>query len=271
MATAGPPLISLASGCLPEFDGPAIVRAAVEAGYAAVGLTIDPDRWTDLTTREVEALLANSSVSVLDVEVVIIQPESAHHRTSERIIDLGARLGAANVLVVSNCDLEETKRAFEQLCMLAERAGLRAALEFMMIFAINSLDAALEVVRDVAHPAGGVLVDALHLERCSARPEDLAGIDPALLPYAQLCDGPRQVARATPDRYLEDALDPRLAPGEGELPLRDLLRALPDGIPLSLEVRSARYRDAYPEPAARARAIREQTEYFLNQKHYAEA
>ena len=44
----------------------------------------------------------------------------------------------------------------------------------------------------------------------------------------------------------------------------DLLRALPPGIPLSLEVRSAYYREHYPDPAARARAIREQTERFLS-------
>ena len=62
---------------------------------------------------------------------------------------------------------------------------------------------------------------------------------------------------------LEDALDARLAPGEAELPLTDLLDVLPAGIPLSLEVRSKHYRDSYPDFAARGRAIREQTERFL--------
>ena len=88
-------------------------------------------------------------------------------------------------------------------------------------------------------------------------------LDPHLFPYAQLCDAPAAVEAATPEGYLADALDARLAAGEAELPVRDLLDALPGGIPLSLEVRSAHYRQTYPEPAARARAIREATERFL--------
>jgi sugar phosphate isomerase/epimerase len=66
-----------------------------------------------------------------------------------------------------------------------------------------------------------------------------------------------------PQAYLEDAVDGRSAPGEGGLPLAALLNALPAGIPLSLEVRSRRYREQYPDPVARARAVLEQTRRFL--------
>ena len=90
----------------------------------------------------------------------------------------------------------------------------------------------------------------------------LADVDPALLPYVQLCDGNLACA---PDyeHLLEDALDLRCAPGEGELPLHTVVGALPDGEPFSLEVRSRVYRERYPNPVERARAVREQTERFL--------
>jgi sugar phosphate isomerase/epimerase len=35
---------------------------------------------------------------------------------------------------------------------------------------------------------------------------------------------------------MEEAMYERLAPGEGELPLRDIIRALPDGLVIELEV-----------------------------------
>ena len=258
------PLISLASGILPGSDGPTTARAAVEGGYRAVGLTVDPTLWTDAKTREVKSIVADGGIEVLDVEVVIIQPGQFQSPESERIIDVGAALGASNVLIVSDDpDPDNTKRAFEHLCRHADQVGMRAVLEFLMIFQVNSLEAALDIVTDVAHPAGGVLIDALHLERCGHTPADLAGLDAHLFPYMQLCDAPAKVARADPTGYLEDALDARMAPGEAELPLTDLLDVLPAGIPLSLEVRSKHYRDSYPDFAARGRAIREQTERFL--------
>jgi len=258
------PLISLASGILPGCDGPATARAAVDGGYRAVGLTVDPTVWTDTTTREVNAIVADGSIEVLDVEVVVIQPGQAESPESERIIDVGAALGASHVLIVSDDpNPDNTKRAFEHLCRRAEQAGMRAVLEFLMIFQVNSLEAALEIVTDVAHPAGGVLVDALHLQRCGHTPADLEGLNAHLFPYMQLCDAPAKVAQADPTGYLADALDARMAPGEAGLPLADLLDALPAGIPLSLEVRSKHYRDSYPDFAARGRAIREQTERFL--------
>ena len=58
---------------------------------------------------------------------------------------------------------------------------------------------------------------------------------------------------------LTDALDGRSAPGEGELPLAEVLNALSDSVPLSLEVRSKRYRHDFEDPGERARAVLEKT------------
>jgi hypothetical protein len=58
-------------------------------------------------------------------------------------------------------------------------------------------------------------------------------------------------------------VDLRSAPGEGELPLAELLEALPRDCPLSLEVRSRRYRNQFPNPVERAARIRQRTLEFL--------
>jgi sugar phosphate isomerase/epimerase len=257
-------LLSLAAGVLPEFPPDVIVRAAAEAGYRASGIWCDTDTWTDATTRAVRQQLREGAVVALDIEVIWIRPGRDVPDSARRLIDIGGSLGAQNVLVVSaNPNSAETKHQFAALCACAETAGMRVVLEFLMIAEVKTLAQALEIVTDVGHPAGGVLVDALHLARCGATPRDVASISPGLLPYAQLCDGPAHLQRADHATFLADAIDGRSAAGEGELPLRDLLAALPANVPLSLEVRSKRYRDRYADPVERARAVLDATDRFL--------
>jgi sugar phosphate isomerase/epimerase len=66
-----------------------------------------------------------------------------------------------------------------------------------------------------------------------------------------------------PDAYLVDAIDGRLAPGEGSIPVDAMARALPPELPISLEIRSRHYREQYRDPLERARVILERTRAFL--------
>jgi sugar phosphate isomerase/epimerase len=184
------------------------------------------------------------------------KPDPVHHQ----IIDIGAELGARNCLIVSSePDTTNTKRLFWDLCERAGAAGMRACLEFMWITEIKTLADAREVVEDVDHPAGGILIDAFHLERVGLEPCVLADVPQKWFAYVQLCDVPERGVITDHEKYLEDALDGRLAPGEGKLPLTELMTRLPDNIPVSLEVRSKYYRDTYPDPVERARAILQRT------------
>ena len=62
---------------------------------------------------------------------------------------------------------------------------------------------------------------------------------------------------------LEEALHGRVNPGDGGLPLAELLRQLSPTIPLSLEVRSRSVRDAFPDAVERARNVHSATTLFL--------
>jgi sugar phosphate isomerase/epimerase len=257
-------ILSLAAGVLPECPPERIVQAAIDTGYPAAGIWVDADTWTDTTTRVISAMLDNSGIIALDAEVIWIQAGTTPNDAARKVIDVAGELGARNVLIVSaNDSLDETKTQFGALCELAHGVGARAVLEFLMIGKVKTLDQALEVVTDVAHPAGGILIDALHLARCGKLPADVARIDPSLLPYAQLCDGPASARDTSFEGYLEDALDARSAPGEGELPLDALVCALPPDTPMSLEVRSKHYRETYPDPVERARALLDATQRFF--------
>ncbi len=257
-------LLSLAAGVLPEFPPDEIVRAATQSGYRATGIWCDMETWTAATTRAVAGRLREGGLQALDIEVIWIRPGREVSDAARRLIDIGGSLGARNVLIVSaNPSLDDTKHQFATLCECAAAAGMRAVLEFLMIAEVKTLAQAVDVVTDVGHPAGGILVDALHLARCGATAADVARIAREHLPYAQLCDGPARLPRTDFNDYLADALDGRSAAGEGELPLHDLLAALPAEVPLSLEVRSKHYRETYPDPVDRARAVLAATRRFL--------
>lgn len=256
--------ISLASGVVPEFGPVDTIRAAAIGGFDAVGLWIEPTDWTASLFRETRAALADTGLPLLDVEVVWLKPDSSmdDHRRS---VDIGVELGAANILCVSSDpDHGATATRLAALCRHAEGSGLRVALEFGIFTEVRNLATALTILDAVGHPQRALLLDPIHVDRSATDFATLAGIDRALLPYAQICDAP--AARPDPgdfDAVIIDAIDLREQCGEGALPLRSFHDALPPGIPLSVELRSKALRDGYPDAGQRARAVAEATRRWL--------
>lgn len=256
--------ISLASGVLPEFGAVDVIEAARAAGFDAAGLWVDPALWTDADTRAARAALAATGLPLLDVEVIWIKPDSAldDHR---KVIDVGAELGARNVLCVSSDpDHGATAEKLAALCRHAEGSGMRVALEFGIFTEVRNLRQALAVLDRVAHPLRAVLVDPIHVDRSGTTVADIAAIDPALLPYAQFCDARAQ--RPDPadfDAVIVDAIDLREQCGDGVLPLAAMLGALPVGIPLSIELRSRALREAFEHPVLRAKAVADATRTWM--------
>ncbi|MFM5929787.1 MAG: sugar phosphate isomerase/epimerase family protein [Novosphingobium sp.] len=256
--------LSLASGVLPEFGAVAVVEAARAAGFDAAGLWVEPAEWTAQTTRDVRAAMAATGIPILDVEVIWLKPDSVmdDHR---KVIDVGAEVGAKNVLCVSSDpDHGATAAGLAELCRHAEGSGIRVALEFGIFTEVKDLRAALAVLDDVAHPLRAVLIDPIHVDRSQSSIADIARLDPALLPYAQFCDA--RAKRPDPgnfDEVIIDAIDLREQCGEGALPLGELYRALPAGIPLSIELRSKGLRDGFADANARACAVALATRRWL--------
>ena len=256
-------LLSLAAGCLPEFDPVTTANAAAETGWPGCGIWFEPDDWTDQTTVNVRQTFERHGLVPLDIEVVWINPGDPDPN-HERLIGAGGEIGAKNVLIVSSDpDRDATKSRFEVLCGLAEKAGMKACLEFLPITEIKSLDDALDVVGSVGHPAARILVDPIHLARSGGTPDRVADVNPGLFSYAQFCDGPATLKDMTFDTILEDAVDGRLMPGDGGLPLAELLSALAPDLPLAVEMRSKSVRDAYADSVERARAILKATKAYL--------
>ena len=263
-------VLALASGVHdgnPPIVSPAdMVRIAADAGYNSLGLWVAPgENWHASTSAEVGSALQETGLIPLDVEVIWIQPGGKPDPVHHKIIEIGGEIGARNCLIVSSeTDRELTKLLYEDLCEHAQRAGMRACLEYMAITEVKTLDDALEIVTAVDHPAGGILVDPFHHERVGHAPEKIRDIPERWLSYAQLCDMPDCGVISNPDDYFVDAIDGRLAPGEGSIPVAAMTKMLPENLPISLEIRSRYYRERYPDPVERARVILDRTQQFLS-------
>ena len=253
-------LCSLAAGTILDVDPTDAPRVAAAAGWPAVGIWFDAATWTDRTSALVARSLHEHGVIALDMEPVIV---GADGDCGDALVEAAIAVGARHVLMASRVPATPALiDRFGALCDRAAAGNVGVVLEFLPIFGLRTLDDALDVVRAAARPNGGVLVDTLHLARSGSTPDDLRALDPGLLPYLQLADAPREAPADGISGLLHEALHGRLLPGEGELPLLDVLRAVPD-VAVSVELRSEALRLAYPEPVDRARAVLRATRAVL--------
>jgi sugar phosphate isomerase/epimerase len=149
-------------------------------------------------------------------------------------MDILAELGAPIVNVVSiEGDSTRADDQFAQFALLAAQRGLDASIEYMPAMPIGTLAAARDLVVRSGQPNARVLLDAMHLYRSGGSAEDVALLDPGLIGYAQICDVP--LISAHDDYSIEARYDRRIA-GDGELPLLDFVKALPEDCVIGLEV-----------------------------------
>ena len=253
-------LLSLAAGTVLDVDPPGTVDVAAHSGFDAVGIWFDPESWTAETTRAVAARLQAGAITALDMEPVILGRGTD---PGDALVDTAAELGVRHVLVASGpADRSAVVDRLGELCRRAEGADLVLVIEFLPIFTVGTLDAAVAIVEEIGHPQAAVLVDTLHLARSGGTPSDLAAVPSRLFPYLQLADAPAEPPGADRGALRDEALNGRLLPGDGELPLGEVLAAVPD-VPLSLELRSAALMTSYPDPNERAGAVLAATRRLL--------
>lgn len=242
---------------------PEFVIVAAEAGFSMVGLRVSPvtDAERAWPMRPGSPMLAetvgrcaHTGVAVLGVEAIHPGPRAAD---AEPVFETAAALGARYATVLcDHPDVDQFADRFAALTELARRYRVRPVVEFMAFRSLNTLEAALAVVRRSG--GGGLLLDTLHIQRCGVTAADLVSIDPGVLSYLQVCDGP---SRSAADAVME-ARTQRQLPGAGELPLSSIIGALPDTLPLSVEAPNPAGRE---DPAGFARCARHSVASLLGE------
>ena len=253
--------IVLAPTTLSESPPLEYIDAAQRAGYDGIGirlyrsphLTFFPVVGDKTLETEVRKALADSDLQVYDILTCYVAPDMDLD-AMKRAHEYGASLGAKYALVIGDDpDWNRMVDNFGRLCDNAAEFGLFCALEAPVNRrALTSLDLNLKLLREAGRDNAGISIDPVQFMRAGDTPGMLKGVDARLTPYTQIGD----TASMTPG-------EPYCMPGDGIVPLRDLLDVLPPGLPLSLEYHH-RNDDRYT-PVAWATHVLDGTRRFLRQ------
>ena len=223
--------LAMAPTCLPDTAPLEYVAAAANAGFRAIGLRLHKSpvyphwqSWLDdvALKRDVKAAIGDAGLEVVDALSFYLQPDmdlAGMLPAFEYAADLGARY----VLVIGD-DREWPRMVdnFGRLCDAAADHGLTAAIE-APVRVLWPLPEAIRLVVESDLQNAGICIDPVNFLRAGDTPAYLSTQDPRLFPYTQLNDGPN-----TPEKRC-------ICPGDGEVPLADLLHVLPDDQVLSVE------------------------------------
>ena len=216
------------------------VTLATELGCGAVGMALEHGPQGDLpgwSLRENPGLRRDFAAAAADLGVAITVGEgpSAGIDPARQAadMDLLAELGARRISA-ADAGLEQSQ-AFDDLaglCEMARDRGMDFVLEFGPASTIRHLPLALQALHHIGEGRAGLLIDSMHFFRAGGTVREIADLDPALIEHVRLSDAAR---KGTGD-YREQARTGRMIPGEGELPLREFVDALPRGQRLGLAV-----------------------------------
>ncbi|WP_454796671.1 sugar phosphate isomerase/epimerase family protein [Novosphingobium lindaniclasticum] len=228
------------------------VRLAAELGCKAVSMNLEqapgPQGYPAWSLREdaglrreVKAALADAAIRIglgegIGADIGVSIGEGDNLRAPEdhaADMDIFAELGTRRI-GVRDGGLERD-RAFDTMARFAEMARERNmdfGFEFSPGMTVRNLKGALDLVRHIGGDRVSVTVDALHFFRSGGAARELAELDAALIGHVRLCDAALNGTGAPSS----EARDSRLIPGEGELPLREFVDALPRGKTLGLDL-----------------------------------
>lgn len=253
----------------------ASIAAARDAGFAGVGIRIAPRRPGEAfpvrivgdrtAMRAIREQARDAGVAITNVQAYQFFPDT-RWEDLQSIVATAHALGAPVILAYS-FDPDESRflALFARYCEEARAAGIRVAVEFLPYSRIRGLQDALNVIERSGATNAGVVVDALHLERSGGTPADVRRVEAGRIALAQLCDIQRAPRPAAEAELIAEARTARLPPGDGDLPLLDLLDALPEDVDIEYEVAPAA-RAAW-SPDAKARIARSDIDRFLATYH----
>ncbi|AZG45917.1 sugar phosphate isomerase/epimerase family protein [Gordonia insulae] len=169
------------------------------------------------------AALRDRDVTISLGEGFVVRP-AYELRDEAAALDVMAELGVTRVNTVTmDPDLP---RSFDQFAIFTEMAsdrGMTTTMEFAKSLTVTDLPTALQAVAHVGRPDFALLVDTMHAARSGNGPDDLLMLEPEWVGYIQLSDD--TLAQRNPV-YRDDSSDRRV-PGAGEMPLVEMIAALP--------------------------------------------
>lgn len=219
------------------------VEATIAAGYDGIGLRVHrspglpfhPVVGDTALIRAMRQRLADAGLEVLDLYSFYLEPETDVQRFAPAL-ELGASFGAKYATVMgADDDWSRQRDNFVRTCDLARQFGLTCSLEFAVIRPLATLPQTVRLIEESGRDAV-ICIDPLHLARSGGRPADVQALPAKYFPYAQISDGFLEPGEPNPALFGKLGHGRRAMPGEGMLPLREVVAALPKDVPLSVEL-----------------------------------
>lgn len=208
------------------------VRAVAATGWAGIGFA-QADLGVVRDTLGFTALRAEIEAADLGhVEVELAsgwwRDDLAWRATWELLLEAARGLGAALIKVGTAFgspvdDITPFVEPFRRIADEAAAAGTRVAIEPLPFSLIGSIPQGADLIRAVAHPAAGLIVDFWHVFRAGTTLRELvACLDPGMVFGVELSD-----ARLQPVGTLfEDTRDRRTLIGHGAQDVVGFIRAM---------------------------------------------
>lgn len=190
---------------------------------------------------EVRAALAETGVSLEAVEFFPITAEvdlELYRPALARGKSLGAKRAVTHMFILEDAPAVEKLGRFSEM---AKAEGLALTAEFCPMTPGNpSLARAAWFVDQLGSGNFRIGFDALHAARSGCTAEDVLKLGPEYFGIAQICDAH---GRHVSSNYFAEVHN-REVPGKGDLPLHELLSAIPASVAIEIEVPAAHRRAA---------------------------
>jgi sugar phosphate isomerase/epimerase len=220
------------------------LKTTAEVGLNEMSMTpldVDRNRARGISPRDMRAMAAD-----LGVSLPILDPMASwapHWRSgisdpawmeflgysADDFFRIAEQLGVSTMTVIGTLrpGLASVPEIAESFALLADRAsgyGLQCVLEFIPIWGIKDLGMAWQILQNADRPNTGLAFDFWHYIRGGRDDALLRSIPGNRIAYVQVTDAE---ATLPPGRSLhDDCLFHRLQPGEGGLPIKELLDIL---------------------------------------------
>src|SRR5262245_36931092 len=208
------------------------IDATLAAGYDGIGVRVHrspglpfhPVVGDAALIREMRQRLADTQV--FDLYSFYLEP-ATEVASFAPAMELGASFGAKYATVMgADTDWTRQRDNFIKTCDLAAQFGLTCSLEFAVIRPLATLPQTIRLIEEAGRDAV-ICIDPLHLARSGGSPADVKALDPKYFPYAQISDGILEPGEPNPALFGKLGLGTRAMPGDGMLPLREVIAALP--------------------------------------------
>jgi len=214
------------------------IRAANAAGFDCLEIWASKlrDFLKSHTTAELKVLFTEQAIepySINSIERVTFRDAEGHKALlaeCEELCRIASEIDCPYIVVVpglmpENASrelvIEESVRVLTELSAVAARQNVALAFEFLgqTDCSVQTLELADEIVRRVARPNVGLVIDSFHFYAGGSKVESILELDPERLFIFHIND-----AEDRPRDELEDRH--RLLPGLGILPLEGIIKAL---------------------------------------------